>query len=115
MEYIEVISDLTITIPAGESELIKINGKSPTVGLGVALLTAGATFKVQTSLNSSEFVDNAAAITELDLEGLWIGETETTEFTAELKSKYINAPNFIYIENTSTGTEGIRASIRLNR
>jgi hypothetical protein len=109
----ELISDISVTIEASETALIKINGICNSCILS-SVIEAGATYTIQSSLASSELVSSATLISELNLENIKIAGVEYAELSFAIPSVYFKSPNFLYITNTSA-TESVRIDIRGNR
>lgn len=109
----ELVSDLSLIIPANISKLIKINGVCSTCILS-SKIDAGASYKVQSSIDSSERVQLLTSISGLVLEDIKINGIEYSEISFDLPSVFFKSPNFLLITNTST-IESIYISLRGNK
>lgn len=114
MEYVELMSDLTIVLAKDETALVKINGGLSTCALSVSIDT-DATFTIQSSLDSSEVVDGYTSVSEMFLENAVVDGAEVTEFTDNVQSLHFDSPNFLYFVNTSATEKNIKISLRGNR
>jgi len=114
MVYDNLISDLTFVLAQNETKLIKIANSNSSCVISVHI-EAGATYTIQSSLDSSEFVDDATLVSELFLENIIIEDVEQVSLNADIKSLYFASPNFLYIVNTSVADKDIKVSLRGNR
>lgn len=116
MQYTELFSDLTFDLAQNEDSLIKVNGSISSCIISVQFLDAGSpTYTVKSSVDSSEFVDEAEELTDIFFENIVIDDVEVAELTTEIKSMMFASPNFIYVKNISAAETSIKVSLRGNR
>lgn len=110
----ELFSDLTLTFPALTKKIIKISGINAICILSTKIAT-NAKYIIKSSIDSDEFLRSVNNSNLLNWEYIKINGVSYEEITFEIPSLVFNAPNLLYIENTSTDNEIIKVSLRGNR
>ena len=109
----DLMSDLTFTLAFGEKVYIKVNGVISTSLLSVKI-EAGASYIVQSSLDSTEAFEGYTSHSDGIWENIVIDGVSYSEVTFDISSLSFRCPNFLYINNTSV-SQAIKVSLRGNR
>ena len=113
-----LVTDLSITLGAGEFAYIQIHGYLATCLLSLELSEIGGTVAIQSTITSTELFENGGQ-TEVHEDLLWenirIRGVEYSTIDFEIPSLKFNSPNILYVKNISPDNQKIRFSLRGNR
>jgi len=107
-------SDLTVTLNQGDTAFIKVNGNLSTFRWSFHILDAGATATAQVGLESYSATQNFV-LSDLTLENIKVATVKTASLTSDVTNDGQEAPNLIYIANTSGSAKRVRFNFRGNR
>jgi len=112
----EVMSELTLVLPAGSSKYLRLQGVPATCIISVKIVDTGATCTIESAIESADyFVDTAEDDTDLLWEFIKVNGSYVPSITTDIASQILNTPSIMKVSNTSTGTQSVRFSIRGNR
>ncbi len=108
-----LISDLTFSLAHDEEAYILVNGVVAS-GLISVKIEAGATYVIQSTLDSTESFKDYTQHSDGIWENISIDGVEYAELSFDINSAPFVSPNILYIQNTSA-TQSIKVSLRGNR
>lgn len=110
---VKIFSDYTVTLNKGESKLIYIDGQLQTILLETFIDT-GCAYVIKSFNVSTEVMESTVSLSSLPYEYIQNGLVSYSQLSIAIRNVFI-APNYIYIENTSTGNTKVTLNLRGNR
>lgn len=121
----DIYSGITLDLTPGTKLLLRIENTIAYCTTTVMLLSTGATAVIQYTVDSFEFVEgsnfsdpnlnHANLITDINWQYLSVNGTPTASITSNVTPQVMNAPSYMYLQNTSVGGQNVRVSIRGNK
>jgi hypothetical protein len=112
----EFISNLTLIIPSSTTYYIHMRNIPSLAVLSVKIMDSGGTLVVQSAMESRDYFENTA---QSDADFLYeypiINGSSVSSITGDIASLSFNSPSFLRVQNTSSGSQRVRLSLRGNR
>jgi hypothetical protein len=108
-----LLGDLSLTIDAGHSIIIQVSNAFSYLGLETYIDTDG-TYSIYSSNISSEEFSNLTSLNDLNKDYIQVGLLKYVELNFSIDSIFY-APNYLFIENTSTDSQSLIIDIRCNK